>query len=77
MNGTADLMKGVISNATAKAGANFVFRDVIPSFKGRAVCDGGTEWLNGVVVLKPYESYHPTIEGQSNGYYPLVHGVTG
>jgi lysophospholipase L1-like esterase len=77
MNGTANLMKGVISNATARAGANFVFRDVIPSFQGHAVCDGGTKWLNGVVTLKPYESYHPTIEGQSNGYYPVVHGVTG
>ncbi len=77
MNGTANLMKGVISNATARAGANFVFRDVIPSFVGHAVCDGGTKWLNGVVTLSPSESYHPTIEGQSNGYYPAVHGVTG
>lgn len=80
LNQTADMLKNVISAATAKAGANFVFRDVIPAFVGHAVCDGGggssTEWING--LSNPIgESYHPKITGQASGYYPAVKAVTG
>ena len=64
----------------ARAGANFVFRDVIPPFVGHAVCDGGggssTEWING--LSNPTgESYHPKVTGHASGYYPVVKGVTG
>jgi GDSL-like Lipase/Acylhydrolase family len=80
LNQTADMMKNVISAAATRAGANFVFRDVIPSFVGHAVCDGGsgssTEWING--LSNPVgESYHPKITGHANGYYPAIHAVTG
>ncbi len=80
LNETADMMKNTISAAASRAGANFVFRDVIPAFKGHAVCDGGggssTEWING--LSNPVgESYHPKVAGHANGYYPAVHGVTG
>ncbi len=69
-------------NATctgAKTG-DILFRDVVPPFIGHAVCDGGsgssTEWING--LSNPVdESYHPKTTGQANGYYPVVHVVTG
>ena len=80
LNETADMLKNVISAAATRAGSKFVFRDVIPAFKGHAVCDGGsgssTEWING--LSNPVgESYHPKVTGHADGYYPVVHGVTG
>ncbi len=80
LNQTADLLRTKISQAAARAGANFIFRDVIPPFVGHAVCDGGggssTEWING--LSNPIgESYHPKSTGHANGYFPVVRGVTG
>jgi lysophospholipase L1-like esterase len=80
LNQTADLLRTRISQAASRAGANFLFRDVIPPFIGHAVCDGGggssTEWING--LSNPIgESYHPKTTGQANGYYPVVHNTTG
>jgi len=80
LNQTADMMKNQLSAAATRAGANFVFRDVIPPFVGHAVCDGGggssTEWING--LSNPTgESYHPKTTGHASGYYPVVKAVTG
>jgi lysophospholipase L1-like esterase len=80
LNQTADMLKSVLSAAAARAGANFLFRDVIPPFIGHAVCDGGggssTEWING--LSNPVgESYHPKTTGHASGYYPVVHNTTG
>ena len=80
LNQTADLLRDKLSQAATRAGANFIFRDVIPPFVGHAVCDGGggssTEWING--LSNPVgESYHPKVSGHANGYYPVVKGVTG
>jgi lysophospholipase L1-like esterase len=80
LNQTADLLKSKLQAAATRAGANFLFRDVIPPFIGHAVCDGGggssTEWING--LSNPTgESYHPKTTGHANGYYPVVRGVTG
>ncbi len=80
LNQTADMLKSVLSGAASRAGANFLFRDVIPPFIGHAVCDGGggssTEWING--LSNPVgESYHPKTTGHANGYYPVVHNTTG
>jgi lysophospholipase L1-like esterase len=80
LNQTADQLKGQVSAAATRAGANFLFRDVIPSFVGHAVCDGGggsaTEWING--LSNPVgESYHPKKTGHASGYYPVVKAVTG
>jgi lysophospholipase L1-like esterase len=80
LNETANMLKNVISAAATRAGANFVFRDVIPAFVGHAVCDGGggssTEWINGL-SSPTGESYHPKVTGHADGYYPVVKGVTG
>jgi hypothetical protein len=80
LNQTADLLRDKLSQAAARAGVNFIFRDVIPPFVGHAVCDGGggssTEWING--LSNPVgESYHPKTTGHANGYYPVLHAVTG
>jgi lysophospholipase L1-like esterase len=80
LNQTAGLLRTRISQAAARAGANFLFRDVIPPFIGHAVCDGGggssTEWIDG--LSNPVaESYHPKTAGQANGYYPMVRNTTG
>jgi lysophospholipase L1-like esterase len=81
LNKTSEMLKEVLNAATTKAGANFTFLDVMPSFNGHAVCDPpgtgeGAEWINGASLPTP-ESYHPKIEGHANAYYPLVHKVTG
>jgi lysophospholipase L1-like esterase len=80
LNETADQMKSVISAAATRAGSNFTFKDVIPAFIGHAVCDGGggssTEWINGL-SSPTGESYHPKVTGHLDGYYPVVHSVTG
>jgi lysophospholipase L1-like esterase len=80
LNQTAALLRSKLSAAASRAGANFLFRDVIPPFIGHAVCDGGggssTEWING--LSNPIgESYHPKTTGHSKGYYPVVHNTTG
>jgi lysophospholipase L1-like esterase len=80
LNQTGDLLRSVISATASRAGANFLFRDVIPPFIGHAVCDRGsassTEWING--LSNPVgESYHPKTTGHQNGYYLVVHNTTG
>jgi lysophospholipase L1-like esterase len=80
LNQTADMLKNVLSAAASRAGANFLFRDVIPPFIGHAVCDGGggssTEWING--LSNPVgESYHPKTTGHASGYYHVIHNTTG
>src|SRR5215203_1085588 len=70
LNQTAEMLRTVTSAAAVRAGANFVFRDVIPPFVGHAVCDGGggsaTEWINGL-SSPTGESYHPKVSGHSSG----------
>lgn len=80
LNETAELLGSVISAAATRAGSNFIYKNVIPAFIGHAVCDGGsgssTEWINGL-SSPTSESYHPKVTGHADGYYPVVHGVTG
>lgn len=80
LNETADMLKNVISAAATRAGANFHFGNVIPPFIGHAVCDGGsgssTEWINGLSEPTS-ESYHPKVTGHADGYYPVIHAITG
>ncbi|MGN6276676.1 MAG: SGNH/GDSL hydrolase family protein [Solirubrobacterales bacterium] len=80
LNETADMLKNVISAAATRAGSNFHFGNVIPPFIGHAVCDGGsgssTEWINGLSEPTS-ESYHPKVTGHADGYYPVIHAITG
>jgi lysophospholipase L1-like esterase len=75
LNQTADMLKSALQAAASRAGANFVFKDVIPPFIGHAICDS-TEWLNG--LSNPTgESFHPNTLGHSQGYTPVVRSVLG
>ena len=75
LNQTADMLRSKLQAAATRAGANFVFKDVIPSFVGHAICDS-TEWING--LSNPVgESYHPNRTGHSSGYTPVVRSVLG
>ena len=75
LNQTADMLKSKLAAAATRAGANFIFKDVIPPFVGHAICDS-TEWLNG--LSNPIgESYHPNTLGHSAGYKPVVRSVLG
>lgn len=90
LNVSAEMLRNVISTATKNAGPNFTFLDVIPAFKGHAVCDPpgsgeAAEWINGPSLSPffPYppenlvkESFHPKAAGQQ-AYYNLVKGITG
>jgi len=75
LNQTADMLRDKLSQAATRAGANFLFRDVIPPFVGHAGCDN-PEWIHG--LSNPVgESYHPKTTGHASGYYPVVHATTG
>jgi lysophospholipase L1-like esterase len=68
LDGTADRLRDVL-RARARA-AGFRFADVLPAFRGHAVCDT-TEWLNG--FSHPVkESFHPNALGHALGYAPAV-----
>jgi lysophospholipase L1-like esterase len=81
LNETAEKLRTVLSAATAKAGSNFLFLDVMNVFNTHAVCDppGSGEaaaWINGV-ELPTYESFHPKAVGHKEGYFKLVKAITG
>jgi len=80
LNGASETLRREISAATARAGSNFVFKDVIPGFEPHQICEGGsgssTEWINGL-SYPIEESYHPKSAGHSNVYLPLALAVTG
>ncbi|WP_149180600.1 SGNH/GDSL hydrolase family protein [Streptomyces sp. TRM49041] len=69
INGAADHLNA----ATAKRAADhgFTFGDVVPTFTGHEICSGSA-WLHSVNWLNIGESYHPTANGQSGGYLPVL-----
>ena len=73
IDGGADTLDGIISDRAAAAG--FTFVDVRGAFTGHEICSDDV-WLHSVTVPID-ESYHPTAEGQSGGYYASLNGVTG
>ncbi|WP_327065977.1 SGNH/GDSL hydrolase family protein [Kitasatospora sp. NBC_01250] len=71
INGAADALDGVIAKAAANAG--FTFADVRSAFTGHEICSDD-EWLHST-TLPIDESYHPTADGQSQGYLPVFSGA--
>jgi lysophospholipase L1-like esterase len=68
LNATSDLLRTVLHGRASAAG--FRFADVMPAFRGHAVCDD-EEWLNG--LSSPLrESFHPNGRGHEEGYAPAV-----
>lgn len=68
INTAADDLAAVTADRAAAHG--FVFGDVRSTFTGHELCSGDP-WLHSV-ELNISESYHPTAEGQSGGYYPVL-----
>lgn len=68
LNGAADTLSDVTSKRAADHG--FAYGDARPAFTGHEICSGDS-WLHSV-TLPLEESYHPTAEGQSGGYYAVL-----
>jgi lysophospholipase L1-like esterase len=66
-NGINDL-DTVIETAAADNGDTFA--DVRSKFSGHELCDSAG-WLNSVDLLDIGSSYHPTANGQQDGYLPV------
>lgn len=71
LNDAADHLNDVISKRAADHG--FTYGDVRPAFTGHEICSDDS-WLHSV-TLPVEDSYHPTAEGQSGGYYPVLEGL--
>ncbi|MBO0868789.1 MAG: SGNH/GDSL hydrolase family protein [Micromonosporaceae bacterium] len=68
-----NLLDGIISAAATRNGV--VFADVRSTFVGHQLCSGH-DWLHSLNILNINESYHPTADGQSGGYYPVFNGYS-
>jgi lysophospholipase L1-like esterase len=66
INDAADFMDSTIATAAARYG--FTFANVTPAFTGHEICSGDA-WLHSV-TWPIDESYHPTADGQADGYLP-------
>jgi lysophospholipase L1-like esterase len=74
INSGADALASVIQQRAASAGATFV--DVRPSFAGHNICSSADDYLHSL-TWPVIESYHPTVAGQSSGYYAPLKGTIG
>ncbi|MGK5533532.1 SGNH/GDSL hydrolase family protein [Streptomyces sp. URMC 129] len=72
INGAADHLSEVTAKRAADHG--FTYADVRPAFAGHEICSAD-EWLHSVNLADLGDSYHPTAEGQSGGYYAALEGV--
>lgn len=70
-----NLADGIIKTAATSHG--FTFADVRSQFVGHQLCSGGTKWLHALNFTDITESYHPTADGQSGGYYPVFNSAAG
>ncbi|MFI9722519.1 SGNH/GDSL hydrolase family protein [Streptomyces sp. NPDC052396] len=73
LNAAADLMDSVIAKRAADHG--FGYGDVAAAFAGHELCSG-SPWLHSV-SWPVDESYHPTADGQSQGYLPVFTSAAG
>jgi hypothetical protein len=69
INKAADHLNSVTKQRAQAHG--FTFGDVTRTFAGHEICSGDDEWLHSVDWTNVTQSYHPTAEGQSNGYLPV------
>jgi lysophospholipase L1-like esterase len=71
INSAADDLHSVTSKRAADHG--FAYGDVRPAFTGHEICTSD-RWLHST-TWPVWESYHPTAEGQANGYYPVMESL--
>jgi lysophospholipase L1-like esterase len=69
-----NLLDSILSDAASRHG--FRFGDVRSIFVGHQLCSGD-KWLHALNFLDITESYHPTANGQSLGYYPVFRNTAG
>jgi lysophospholipase L1-like esterase len=74
INSGADTLASVIQSRAASAGATFV--DVRSSFVGHNICSSADDYLHSL-TWPVIESYHPTVAGQSGGYYAPLRSAIG
>ena len=67
IDGGITLLDGLVQSAAAKYG--FTYVNVTPYFAGHEICDSDS-YLNSVNWLDIDSSYHPTAQGQADGFYP-------
>ena len=74
----ANLLADEIDRVTGLRAAayGFTYESATAAFTGHAVC-ARPAWLNGLKIFNTTESFHPTRNGQSSGYLPLVRAVVG
>jgi hypothetical protein len=73
LNGVVDNLDATIGNRAAAAG--FTFQSAISAFSGHDMC-ASDPWANGT-SWSLADAYHPTRNGYSKGYAPLVRQVIG
>jgi lysophospholipase L1-like esterase len=69
VNAAADHLNAVTEKRAADHG--YAFADVTQAFTGHEICSG-VPWLHSVNLLAPGDSYHPTAQGQSDGYLSVL-----
>ncbi|MBG0856476.1 SGNH/GDSL hydrolase family protein [Streptomyces spinoverrucosus] len=72
INDASDHLNTAIEKRALNHG--FTFGDVRSTFTGHEICSGAS-WLHSVNWLNIGESYHPTANGQSGGYLPVLSNV--
>ncbi|MER6332512.1 SGNH/GDSL hydrolase family protein [Streptomyces sp. NPDC001034] len=74
INDAADVLDNTIQTRVSAHG--FAFGDVRSAFSTHEICSGSS-WLHSLNVLDLTESYHPTADGQSGGYLPVLTNAAG
>lgn len=73
-NTLTDRLDELIHQQATAHGARFA--DPRPTFAGHGVCTPhGEEWITRIVLTPLWESFHPTADGQSQGFLPVVAGA--
>jgi lysophospholipase L1-like esterase len=70
-SGAQDLDELIKDRAQA---AGFLFADVRDNFAGHGIC-AASPWINGLTVIPPTDSFHPTANGYTYGYLPAMNAA--
>jgi len=74
INSGSDALASVLSARASANGAKFV--DVRSAFTGHNICSSADDYLHSL-TWPVIESYHPTVAGQSGGYYTPLRAAIG
>lgn len=74
LNGLADNLEAKIADRSRAAGIQHI--NPTQQFTGHDICSS-TPYLNGKAELNLADAYHPSPEGYSNGFKPLIRKIMG